>query len=352
MSQTFRRVSMFMLVLISSTLLGASSTRAQDATPSAAQKTVYPLTIENCGRTLTFAKAPERVVPLYPLTAEFLLRLGLGDRIIGAAFTNGDPVAPELADAYAALPVISADAPPSREVLLAATPDLVIDNFPFYFLDENQGFASVDQLAAQGAQVYTLTARCSGNEATGKLTDLYTDVLNLGKIFDVQAEAEAMVAQMQARVAAVQEQIAGLPPVTVMIYDGGTDPLIIYGPGAISSVVEAAGGQNVFGDLDSEFNMLSAEQVAAANPDVIIVLDHQAKPSMSMTKEMTFEEQVAYLKATFPGSNAAKNDRYLSLPYQQVYASLQNVDGVEAMARAFYPDAFGESATPIPSPST
>lgn len=335
------------------TLSALTPSSAQEASPVAAPNaTRYPLTIENCGQQITFEHAPERVVPLDPLTAEFMLRLGLGDRIVGAGLTNGDPVAPDLLATYATLPVLSTDAPPSREVLLAAKPDLVLDNFPFFYLDPNSGFASAEQLAAQGAAVYTLTARCTGNETTRKLTDLFTDVSNLGAIFAVQDRAATLVAQMRERLATVQAKIAGLPPVKVLIYEDGKSPLEVYGPGALSDVVQTAGGQNVFGDLPDELNLLSAEEVAVANPDVIIVLDHQGSPPMSMTAALTFEEKVEVLKSTFPDSNAVKNDRFVSLPYQQIYASLQNIDGVEALARAFYPDAFRGGATPVAPPSS
>ena len=47
------------------------------ASVSSAQATTYPLTLENCGYTETFTKAPERVVALGQNTVEILLLLGL-----------------------------------------------------------------------------------------------------------------------------------------------------------------------------------------------------------------------------------------------------------------------------------
>ena len=46
-----------------------------------AERTTYPLTIENCGKEVTFEKAPERTVALGQNSAEILLLLGLEDRM-------------------------------------------------------------------------------------------------------------------------------------------------------------------------------------------------------------------------------------------------------------------------------
>jgi iron complex transport system substrate-binding protein len=308
------------------------------ATPDLA---AFPVTIHNCGRTLTFRKPPERVVALYPLTAEFLLRLGLGDRIIGAAFTQADPVAPDLVAAFQKLPVLTTDSAPSKEVLLTARPDFVIDNFPGLFYAESRGMASIDQLAANGAQAYTLTARCEGNEVNGKVEDLYTDIGNLGKIFGVGDRATQLIDALRGRVAAVQAKIAGKPPVRVMIYDSGVGPINVFGTGAIANVVEHAGGHNEFADASTnrEFLMLSAEEVASRDPDVFVLLERYGSRMMSMGKDLTTQEAADFLIKTFPNTAAAKNKRVVIVPYQQLYTGLLTIDGIETLAKAFYPEA-------------
>jgi len=47
------------------------------STAALAEATTYPLTIENCGQQVTFAKAPERAVALGHNSAEILFLLGL-----------------------------------------------------------------------------------------------------------------------------------------------------------------------------------------------------------------------------------------------------------------------------------
>lgn len=61
----------------------------------------------------TLSHTPERVLVSYPGATELLIDLGLADRIIGTIAPYGaEP--PAYADAYAALPILSAPYVPSR----------------------------------------------------------------------------------------------------------------------------------------------------------------------------------------------------------------------------------------------
>jgi iron complex transport system substrate-binding protein len=139
---------------------------------------------------------------------------------------------------------------------------------------------------------------------------------------------------MQQRIAAVQAKIAGQPQVKVIYYDAGEGPLGIFGKGAWEYVLTLAGGQNVFGDSSEGYMQISAEQVAARDTDIFIVARYTAEGVK------TTEERIAYLKATFPNSTAVKNNRVIAIPYEYTNPGLQNVEGVEALARALYPELF------------
>jgi ABC-type Fe3+-hydroxamate transport system substrate-binding protein len=76
------------------------------------------------------------------------------------------------------------------------------------------------------------------------------------------------------------------------------------------------------------------------DPEIFLIPDFQGTRTMSMGDDATPEGKAEYLFATFPNASATKNRRVVVVPYQQVYTSLQNVDGVEDLARAFHPDAF------------
>ena len=272
------------------------------AAGTAASSGSYPVTIENCGMKTTYTKMSQRVVTLYPPATEMLLGLGLKARIVGIADSGDAP-----------LPA-----------------DLLAD----YFYDASQGFATQDELRAAGANIYTITSKCGGSKPDATIDDVYTDLRNLGMIFGVSDKAEAQIATMQQRVAAVQSKIKGQPPVKVIYYDAGEGPLGIFGKGAWEYVLTLAGGENVFSDLKEGYAQISAEQVAARDTDVFIVAGYTGEGVK------TPEERVAYLKATFPNSTAVKNNRVVVIPYEYTNPGLQNVEGVEALAKALYPTLF------------
>ena len=308
--------------------LGLSSifgTQAQTSSP-------YPVTIENCGAKLTFTKAPQRVVTLYPPVTEMALALGLEPQIIGAASTaEGGPVLPEYRAAYARVPSLSKTGQPSKEVMLAAKPDLVIDNLPSYHFSAQEGFVTQSQLKAAKAQIYVLTAKCGEGKPNAKIEDVYTDLRNLGKIFARQQRAETIIAQMQKKIAGVRTRIAGQAPLKALIYNDGQGPVSVFGPGPWDTVLRVAGGVNAFANEKDSFLELSVERVAGADIDVFVIPDYsdgKAKAS------------AAYLLKTFPNTKAGKGKRTVIIPYEQVNTSIQQALGVETLAKAFYPAAF------------
>ncbi len=308
---------------------------------STSPSVTYPVTIENCGCTLTFDKAPERVVSLYPPNTEMLILLGVQDRIVGVGgYQAAAYLLPETEAAYEGLAEVKltddgASSVP-REVLIAAQPDLVTDNQPNWFYNAEKGFATVEEITAAGAQIYTLSAKCGGGKVDATIEDIYTDLENYGKIFDVEERAEAVIAEMKATIADVQARIEGQPPVKVLIYDAGEGPLSVFGPGTYDYVFELAGGVNVFADLDQSYGQVSIEEVATREIDVFVVPDY----GPDYTYAPSAEERAEWLIQAFPETEASKNRRVVILPYQNINPSAQNAEGVLVLAKGFYPEAF------------
>lgn len=81
---------------------------AQQAQPSAAAPQAgFPVTIENCGRKLTFDRPPAKVVTGYHPSLETLLALGLGDRIAGRTYFGESAFLPGQKEQYDRIPQIS-----------------------------------------------------------------------------------------------------------------------------------------------------------------------------------------------------------------------------------------------------
>ncbi|MBP7694345.1 MAG: ABC transporter substrate-binding protein [Anaerolineales bacterium] len=291
----------------------------------------YPVTIENCGRKLTFDKAPERVLTTWQAPPELLVKLGLGDKIIGTQ--NGQQFAPpaEIAEAYNQLPVLAPQAA-SKEAILAAKPDFILASFLAWDFDPATGAPTLDELSQAGVQVFGLSDNCTA-ESHVTYEDMYTDILNIGRIFGVADRAQALVDDLKAKIAAVQKRVAGLPPTKAFFDAGGEGPIGTAGAGLQNDQIQLAGGVNVFADKPNYYEQVSLEEVAARQPEIFVV-DTWGDPAYITTR-------TAWLYMTFAETPAAKAERFVETPGIYIYfGSIRFADGIELMAKAFHPEAF------------
>lgn len=185
----------------------ASGTGVEDAGVAAASG--FPLTVDNCGTEVTFEQAPERVVTIKSSTLELLLALGLEDRVIGTAFSDG-PVPDEFADAASGLQVLS-EKVPSQEATLAAEPDLVYAGWESNLTAEGAG--DRDTLAKLGVASYVAPAACKGEGyMPNPLTfdEVFREFEEVGAIFGVPDAAADLVATQRAALDTVEPSAAGL----------------------------------------------------------------------------------------------------------------------------------------------
>lgn len=318
--------------------LVALSACGSDVTSANEDDSATATVIKNCGREIAVNGAPQAIVGLSPTQTELLIRLGLADRIVGQAQTATAPLSEDIAAQAADIPVLSEDAPPTREVLLDAQPDFVYSPTDYEFTAE-QGFASHDQLADAGVAAYTATGGCPDRRMEGTVSDLFTDLSNLGEIFAVQDAAKALATEAEATLLDVHTRTEGLDaPTVAQVYVEG-DALTAIGAGIEYDIIRQAGGENVFGPDDPEFAAFFAAQInpealAAANPEVIVFAvngpEHEAA-----TRD--------YLQRTVPDVSAVANDRLVVISGSDVYpGSLGNIDAVRTVAAGLYPEAFGE----------
>lgn len=100
-------------------------------------------------------------------------------------------------------------------------------------------------------------------------------MLLAGQLFgpNALAQAEAWVVYYDGVVSAVREQTAVIPDEerVRVLFTGSESLRVASGEMYQTSIIEAAGGQSVSADLVGYWNDVNLEQVAAWNPDVIIV---------------------------------------------------------------------------------
>lgn len=282
--------------------------------------TTYPLTLDNCGQTVTFESAPQRVVAIKSTATELLLSLGLGDHIVGVGFQDG-PLPPHLAMAGAGMPVLS-DKLPSQEVVLETEPDFVYGGWESNFAADGAGERPT--LAGLGVATYVAPAACRSIKPV-KLTfdQLFADMAEMGDIFDVADAATKLITEQQAVLDTIVPDDRGL---TALWYSSGTKtPYVGAGSNAPAMVMEALGLTNIYADIDEGWTSASWEAIVDANPDVIVLVD-AAWNSAEQKKALLAENPIT------KELGAVVNKRYLIIPFPASEAGVRNVPATADMA--------------------
>ncbi|MNH02147.1 Vitamin B12-binding protein precursor [compost metagenome] len=278
---------------------------------------------------MTFNKAPEHALSHDINMTQMMLALGLRPRMVGYSGVSGwKAVTPELQKELEGLPELASKYP-SVETLLNA-------NVDFFFAGWDYGMRvggdlTPQSLAPLNIAVYELTESCAFvmKRPAASLDDTYTDVRNLGRIFDVQNRAEQLISHMQQRVNAVQQHVPAQRP-RVFLYDSGEDRAMTSGRlGMPQALIEAAGGRNVLDDIDASWTRVNWESVVERNPEVIVIVDYG---EVSAEQKQAFLEQHPALQSV----SAIRNKRFVVIPYVAATPSLENVDAIETIAASLH----------------
>ncbi|RXZ47291.1 putative F420-0 ABC transporter substrate-binding protein [Agromyces fucosus] len=307
-------------------LLGGCATGsvAGPATPDAtadAAASGYPLTIDNCGTEVTFEAAPERVVTIKSSTLELLLALGLEDRVVGSAFSDG-PVPDAYTGAASGVEALS-EKVPSQEATLAAEPDLVFAGWESNLSAEGAG--DRETLAKLGVATYVAPAACKGEGyMPNPLTfdEVFREFEEAGDIFGVPDAAADLVSTQRAELDAIEPNADGL---TALWYSSGDEtPFVGAGIGAPQMIMQAAGLENIAADVEDTWTSMGWEAIVAANPDVIVLVDAAWN---------TAEQKIAHLEANAATAAlpAVQAKRYLVVDFPATEAGVRNVGAVASL---------------------
>lgn len=298
--------------------LAACSTAPASVSPPGA------VTIDSCGKQLTFAGSPQRVVALDQSSTETLLALGVRDRIVGTANLK-TKVAPRFADDYAKIPVLSPKVI-TPEPLRTANPDFVVSGFKEHFTPDRAG--TRDELAALGVQTFVSAVNCpDGRDAFERL---FGDFGNLGKALGVSNRADQLITEQRAAISEIQQKKRPALKVAWVYSVFKGVPYVAGRSGMASQMSKVAGVTNVFDDLDKEWPEVSWEEVAARQPDVIVIgdLSERGNPGDKA------EEKIAMMRehpvmAQLP---AVRDNRILKVPGIEMDPSVRTVDGLRTFA--------------------
>ncbi|MFD6855848.1 ABC transporter substrate-binding protein [Rhodococcus sp. NPDC060090] len=331
------------LIAAAMTVAGCSSsdtetdTTEQDITASSTSN--YPLSIENCGRTVTIDGPPQRAVSLNQGSTEILLSLGLADRMVGTA-TWTDPVRENLAAENEKVPRL-ADNNPSFEVVLDTEPDFVSASFGGT-LGEG-GVATTEQFEQLGVPSYLSPTDCDGKDdnsvnSDGNRTEpltmdsVYKEIRDLAAIFDVAERGEAFVAELEQRYETAAGEIDASGVSLAYWFADTATPYVAGCCGSSGIITNSVGAENVFDDTTNEWPQVSWESILDRDPTALVLgdLSRRSIAGDALDSKIEFLESNSVTQRL----TAVQNKRYIVVNGADMNPSIRTIDGIEKVADA------------------
>ena len=288
-------------------------------------------TVNSCNREVTFDTPPKAAISNDVNLTEMMLVLGLADHMVGYTGISGwKTLDEEMRAGVEQLPELSAKYP-TKEVILGADAD-------FYFAGWNYGMkvggeVTPETLEPFGIKVYELTESCIhiGDKPKVSMDDMYNDIANLGKIFQVEDKAAALIDGYKAELAEFTASLETADePLRVFVYDSGEESPFTAGRYAMpTALIEAAGGKNIMDDFDKSWATVTWEEVVERNPEVVVIVNYG---------NVTAEEKRAFMMSNpaFADLDAVKNDRFVTLEYVEATPGPRNINAVKKLANGFW----------------
>ncbi len=272
---------------------------------------------DSVGRPVEIKDAPLRIVSIAPSITESLYAIGAGSLLVGRTdFCDYPPEA-------TVLPSVGGfDASTiSIETILALEPDLVIGG-SIYQAD------LAESLTKAGIPVFIMEPRT--------VEEIMSSLQTLGKVTNHAEEAEIVVADMQQRMDAVSTIVNTIPQDKrqTVFYEVWADPyMTTSGQTYIGELISMAGGVNIFEDLKETYPTISAEEIIARDPQVILGPSNHA--------DQLTDAAIAGREG-WSNIAAVKNKRIYIVDGNIVSRTGPRVvDALEDIARDLYPDQFG-----------
>jgi iron complex transport system substrate-binding protein len=224
-----------------------------------------------------------RICSLVPGATEIVAALGLADQLVGISHECDYPPSVRHVPVMIA-PVVGSEPAPSQTIDRQVK-ELVAAGRRLYRLDEEafrrarpdliltQNLCHVcaitpDQLAtairALPSEPVLLTF------SPGSLTDLLSDIVRIAQAVGRVEQGEALAQSLRARLSEIAIRTAALRRPRVVCLEW-LDPLYVAGHW-VPEMVEMAGGEDVLGPKQAPSREITWEQVAAARPDILVVM--------------------------------------------------------------------------------
>lgn len=311
-----RRAALSAALLAATVLTGCGSPE----TAASGAPTGFPMTVSSCGRDVTFAAPPQRIVTVGSIAAPVVAAAGAADRVVTRTFETA-PFPGQYGPALQKAEMIAPTAELAREEIINRTPDLVVSY---------EGAAvTPDDLAA--VKIPLLVTRGYCKDAAGTFDDVFADIELYGRLFGTEAAAETSVTELRGRVDAVTRNHpagSGTTSAAALIISRDGAKLSAYGSTAtVANQMRILGLDNIFGDVAKRQFDANTETLIQRDPAVIILLTQGTQTPESATAALRARPELATLRAI-------RENRIIAVPFGYTGPGPVAVEGLEVLDRA------------------
>ena len=272
--------------------------------------------VEAAKKKIQAMKDEPRIIATSPATAEICERLELD--LVGVCSSTTSTIPERYKDTEAVGTAMS----PDMEIVASLHPDWILSPASLQS-DLQPKYEAID----------TDWAFLNLRSVPG----MYRSIQELGEIFDRKEQAQALVDEFTAFYASYKEKNAGKAHPKVMILMGLPGSYIIATPNSyVGSLVELAGGENVYADSDQEFLTVNTEDMKTKEPDIILRAAHALPDQVAEMFSKDFAENDIWQHF-----DAVKNGRVYDLTYDYfgMSATFAYPKALEELQSILYPDS-------------
>jgi len=288
------------------------------STTTPAVKPVYKEIVDEIGRTVRMPQPVQRIVSLAPSLTETIYALGLQDRLVGDTdFCDFPPDAQKKTKVGGAIN-------PSIEEIVALRPDLVLVTKS---LNRLETVRALDNLGISSYATDPHTVK-----------DILSSTERLADLLGVSETGAALGADLEHRLADLQQRLSGLPPRRVL-FVVWSDPLISVGKNTfIADALKWAGAASIV-DSSQDWPQMSLEEVVRLQPDFLVFAASHSDSAAPGDLEGIAE------RPGWRGLEAVRNHRFALISEAVNRPAPRLISAIEDLARQVHPEAFPALST-------
>ncbi len=206
------------------------------------------------GRVLEIEAPPSRIVSLVPSITEALFILGAGGAVVGVTNFCGEP-----REEVRTRTLVGGPKTVRCDIIAALRPDLIIAN-----MEENRK-ADVEALERTGLRLLVTYPR-TVREGVRLIRDL-------GAVTGASRRAEKIASQCEKAHEETGRSLHGRRPLRVFCAIWRRPYMTINADTYVSDMIQICGGENVFRDRPTRYPVVTLEEIAARQPEVILLPD-------------------------------------------------------------------------------